>query len=84
MSKKFRKKVQSISNKFQNYFKPNHKLPKTVEKYQPKLCKKDSHLMSKFKNKHLKKKLLFQKGSSGKFARYFKFPKYRNLRGASN
>ena len=35
----FPKKIQFISKKFQNYFKPNHKSPKTVEKLQPKLCK---------------------------------------------
>ena len=29
--------IQSISNKFQNYFKPNHNSP--VEHLQPKLCK---------------------------------------------
>ena len=38
-STNFRRKSKTISNKFQNYFKPNHKSTKTVEKLQPKLCK---------------------------------------------
>ena len=37
MVNKFPNKIQSIFNKFQNYFKPNHKSP--VEKRQPKLYK---------------------------------------------
>ena len=42
VSNKFPNKLQSISNKFQNYFKIQKSL-KTVEKLQPKLCKNVSH-----------------------------------------
>ena len=54
----FPKKIQFISKKFQNYFKPNHKSPKTVEKLQPKLCKNVSPLKVKI-YKPLKKNFFF-------------------------
>ena len=41
ISNKFPNKIQFISNKFQNYFKPNHK--SHVENLQPKLCKSIPH-----------------------------------------
>ena len=66
----FHKQNQSISNKFQNYFKPNHM--SLFEKPQPKLCKKDPLLNVKISKR-------FFRSFSCKLARYFKVAK--SLRG---
>ena len=61
---KFPNKIQSISNKFQNYFKPNHQSP--VKNYPS--CAKRTPLNFKIcKSLFFKKELI-----SCKFPRYFK------------